>query len=108
MKGSCVLDAKPSNFGLFLMIHDKMLIVSGDESFKFLTHQLSMVGYWLTMAVTGNGESGFDFWRGSHYQILTQGGGDKKTAGRTCLMFVVISHRTKPVDGWSWGQTVGT
>ena len=27
----------------------------GDESFKCLTYQLSMVGYWLTMATTGNG-----------------------------------------------------
>ena len=24
-----------------------------------------------------------------------------ESAGRTCLMFVVISHRMKPVDGWS-------
>ena len=35
------------------MIHEKM-IVFGDESFKFLTYQLSMVGCWPTMAVTGN------------------------------------------------------
>ena len=38
------------------MIHDKLLIAFGDESFKFLTYQLSMVGYWPTMAVTGNRE----------------------------------------------------
>ena len=42
------------------MIHDKLLIAFGDESFKFLTSELSMVGYWPTMAVTGNRELGFD------------------------------------------------
>jgi len=26
-----------------------------DKSFKFLPHQLSMVVYWTTMALTGNG-----------------------------------------------------
>ena len=45
---------------LFLMIHDKLLIALGDESFKFLTYQLSMVGYWPTMAVTGKRELGFN------------------------------------------------
>ena len=39
---------------VFLMIHDKLLIACGQhESFIFLTCQLSMVGYWPTMAVTG-------------------------------------------------------
>ena len=48
------------------MIHDKILIAFGDESFKFLTyHQLSMVGYWPTMAVTGNRELGFDSGEGA-------------------------------------------
>ena len=42
------------------MIYDKILIAFGDESFKFLTYQLSMVGYWPIMAVTGNKELGFD------------------------------------------------
>ena len=50
---------------VFLVIHDKILIAFGDESFKFLTYQLSMVGYWPTMAVTGNRELGVRFWRGS-------------------------------------------
>jgi hypothetical protein len=63
----------------------------GDASFKFLTYQLSMVGYWLTMATTGNGGLGFDSgeeaWetattskegsRRANYPILTQGGSDK-------------------------------
>ena len=50
---------------VFLMIHDKILIAFGDESFKFLTYQLSMVGYWPTMAVTGTIELGFDSGEGA-------------------------------------------
>ena len=50
---------------MFLVIHDKILIAFGDESFKFLTYQLSMVGYWPTMAVTGNRELGFDSGEGA-------------------------------------------
>ena len=34
-------------------------------SFKCLPYQLSMVGYTLTMVVTGNGESGFDSGEGA-------------------------------------------
>ncbi len=63
-----------------------------DKSFKFLLYQLSMVVYWTTMAVTGNGELGFDSGEGAwetattskegsrrvNYPILTQGGSDKK------------------------------
>ena len=29
-------------------------------SFEFLTYQLSTVGYWPTVALTGNGKLGFD------------------------------------------------
>ena len=36
-----------------------------DGSFKFLTYQLSTVGYWPTVAVTGNGELGFDSGEGA-------------------------------------------
>ena len=75
-----------------LVIHDKILIAFGDESFKFLTYQLSMVGYWPTMAVTGDRELGFDSGDGAwetattskegskrvKYPILTQGGSDEK------------------------------
>ena len=50
---------------MFSVIHDKILIAFGDESFKFLTYQLSMVGYWPTMAVTGNRELGFDSGEGA-------------------------------------------
>ena len=36
-----------------------------DSSFKFLTYQLPSVRYWLTEAVTGNGELGFDSGEGA-------------------------------------------
>ena len=36
-----------------------------DRSFKFLTYQLSTVGYWTTVAMTGNGELGFDSGEGA-------------------------------------------
>ena len=36
-----------------------------DGSFKFLPYQLSMVVYWTTMAITGNGELGFDSGEGA-------------------------------------------
>lgn len=36
-----------------------------DKSSKFLPYQLSMVVYWTTMAVTGNGELGFDSGEGA-------------------------------------------
>ena len=36
-----------------------------DGSFKFLTYQLSTVGYWPTVAMTGNGELGFDSGEGA-------------------------------------------
>ena len=50
---------------VFLMIHDKILVAFGGESFKFLTYQPSMVGYWPTMAVTSNTELGFDSGEGA-------------------------------------------
>ena len=36
-----------------------------DASFKFLTYQLPTVGYWPTVAMTGNGELGFDSGEGA-------------------------------------------
>ena len=77
----------------FVMIHNNWTNRSFyDESFKFLPYQLSMVVYWTTMAVTGNGELGFDSGEGAwemattskegsrrvNYPILIQGGSDKK------------------------------
>ena len=41
------------------------MIAFGDESVKFLTYQLSVVGYWPTMAVTGDRELGFDSGEGA-------------------------------------------
>ncbi len=38
---------------------------AGDGSFKFLTYQLPMVGYWPTMAMTGDGKLGFDSGEGA-------------------------------------------
>ena len=35
-------------------------LIRVDEAIKFLTYQLPTVGYWPTVAVTGNGEFGFD------------------------------------------------
>jgi hypothetical protein len=45
-----------------VVIHDKPVdrtACAGDGSFKFLPYQLWMVGYWPTMALTGNGKLGF-------------------------------------------------
>jgi hypothetical protein len=68
------------------------IVLRRDRSFKFLPYQLWMVRYWLTMAVTGNGELGFDSGEGAletattskegsrrvNYPILIQGGSDNK------------------------------
>ena len=47
-----------------MVIHNNFRIVY-DASFKFLPYQLSMVVYWTIMAVTGNGELGFDSGEGA-------------------------------------------
>ena len=77
------------------MIHKirvERMACAGARSFEFLTYQLSTVRYWLTVALTGNGELGFDSGEGAretattskegsrraNYPILTQGGSDKK------------------------------
>ena len=79
-----------------LVIHNNFCgshgLCAGDESFKFLPYQLSMVRYWPTMVTTGNGELGFGSGEGAwemattskegsrraNYPILTQGGSDNK------------------------------
>ncbi len=46
-----------------MVIHNKLAdrtAFAGDGSFKILPYQLWMVGYWPTMALTGNGKLGFD------------------------------------------------
>ena len=77
------------------MIHDKVMeraARAGARASKFLTYQLSTVGYRPTVALTGDGELGFDSGEGAreiattskegsrraNYPILTQGGSDKK------------------------------
>ena len=90
----------PDSEGLYLLdltniwwiiVTDRTLRMRGN-SFKFLPYQLSMVVYWTTMAVTGNGELGFDSGEGAwetattskegsrrvNYPIPTRGGSDKK------------------------------
>ena len=68
-EGLCLLDTEPSQaWPGYLVIHDNRanrMTYVGDESFKFLTYQLSTVGYWPTVALTGNGELGFDSGEGA-------------------------------------------
>ena len=68
------------------------IAIAGDGSFKFLPYQLWMVGYWPTMALTGNGKLGFDSGEGAwetattskegsrrvNYPLQTLRGSDKK------------------------------
>ena len=65
-------------------------------SFHFLPYQLSTVVSWTPVALTGDGESGFDSGEGAwetattskegsrraNYPLLTQGGSDKNEQGR--------------------------
>ena len=39
--------------------------LAGGDSFKFLTYQLFTVGYWPTVAMTGDGGLGFDSGEGA-------------------------------------------
>ena len=68
-EGSRLLDTEPSKaWPSSLVIHDNRtnrMASAGDESFKFLTYQLPTVGYWPTVAMTGNGELGFDSGEGA-------------------------------------------
>ena len=68
-EGLCLLDTEPTQVRPGpLVIHDKRtnrMASAGDESFKFLTYQLPTVGYWPTVALTGNGELGFDSGEGA-------------------------------------------
>ena len=68
LEGLYLLDTEPIRFGVFWMIHNKRMehmARAGAVSFKFLTYQLSTVGYWPTVALTGNGELGFDSGEGA-------------------------------------------
>ena len=57
----------PGSPGL-VVIHNnrtKHMAPAGAKSYEFLTYQLSTVGYWPTVAMTGNGELGFDSGEGA-------------------------------------------
>ena len=65
--GLYLLDKTPITFG-FPVSHSNLsnrMASAGDRSFKFLPYQLSMVGYGPTMALTGDGELGFDSGEGA-------------------------------------------
>ncbi len=68
-EGLCLLVTEPAQAppGL-LVIHDNRrnrMASAGDISFKFLTYQLPTVGHRPTVAMTGNGELGFDSGEGA-------------------------------------------
>ncbi len=69
LEGLCLLGTEPTQALLgLLMIHDNRtnrMALAGDEPLKFLTYQLPTVGYWPTVAMTGNGELGFDSGEGA-------------------------------------------
>ena len=68
-EGLCLLDTEPTQVtpGLLVIHNNQMnrMAFVGDKSFKFLTYQLPTVGYWPTVAMTGNGELGFDSGEGA-------------------------------------------
>ena len=69
VEGLCLLVTEPAQAlpGL-VVIHNNRTnrtASAGDESFEFLTYQLSTVGFWPTVAMTGNGELGFDSGEGA-------------------------------------------
>ena len=87
-----IISIKPFPSGVWWIIIIERIAEFCDKSFKFLPYQLWMVVYWTTMAVTGNGELGFDSGEGAwetattstegsrreNCPILTRGGSDKK------------------------------
>ena len=59
---------KPTRLGDVMVIHNNFanrMASAGDGPFEILPYQLWMVVYWTTMAVTGNGELGFDSGEGA-------------------------------------------
>ena len=69
VEGLCLLDTEPTQAPPgSVVIHNNptnRLASAGDGSFKFLTYQLPTVGYWPTVAMTGNGEVWFDSGEGA-------------------------------------------
>ena len=68
-EGLCLLVTEPTQAlpGLVVIHNNRTnrMASAGDVSFKFLTYQLPTVGYWPTVAMTGNGELGFDSGEGA-------------------------------------------
>ena len=67
-EGPYLLDNRPIFLVSIVVNHSNFSDRMGfarDKPFKFLTHQLSMVVYWTTMAFTGNGGLGFDSGEGA-------------------------------------------
>ncbi len=65
--GVVFIRKKPTPSG-DVVIHNKLAdrtAFAGDGSLKILPYQLWMVGYWPTMALTGNGKLGFDSGEGA-------------------------------------------
>ena len=63
------------------MIHNKRMermVCTGAKSFEFLTYQFSTVGYWPTVALTGNGELGFDSGEGARETATTSKEGSRR------------------------------
>ena len=80
LEGMYLLDTEPIDPGRFRMIHNKRterMARADAVPFKFLTYQLSMVGYWPTMALTGNGELGFDSGEGARETATTSKEGSR-------------------------------
>ena len=69
VEGLCLLDTEPTQLRAgIVVIHNNRtnrMTSVGDESFKFLPYQLPTVGYSPTVAMTGNGELGFDSGEGA-------------------------------------------
>jgi len=89
LEGVYLLDKKPMAGNRLALIHNNCADrTQCDKSIEFLPYQLWMVGYGPTMALTGNGELGFDSGEGAletattskegsrrvNYPILIQGG----------------------------------
>ena len=65
------------------MITERSAYFGGAESFKFLTYQLPTVGYWPTVAMTGNGELGFDSGEGARETATTSKEGSRRAGFRS-------------------------
>ena len=69
VEGLSLLDTEPTQAlpGLVVNHNNRTncMVPAGDKSFKFLTYQLPTVRYWPTVAMTGNGELGFDSGEGA-------------------------------------------